>query len=864
MAQLEDCLARVGVRNSDTEDDIPDEGRWPLVSAVIPAFNPEEYLLGAVASVERQTYRNWQCIIVDDGTNDPAGQAILKSIEARDDSRIRVVRQENRGLAGARNTGFREAAGQFVVPLDADDLLEPDMMAVCLDELERCPDRGFAYFDYHVFGDSSYLEQPGEYNVYRLLSENFIACCCFVPRRVWEAVGGYDEWHRWGYEDWSFYLNLAKHGYFGRYVRRPLFRYRTHGRGLHYLGLERHDSNWARIEQVHPELLSPAGRLETKRRWSPSICVVAAGEAPDLSNQTLQDYQLLVDLEQRNVLERSNASAFFWMTGGGRLRPQTLEECVWALQSAEWVSWKDTGDAPPPSLATSAGPLGVSRAMFGAPEPKPSGEVRRLSWRCRSSAPGGAPHTPQAEPPPPPTPPPGESGFFGRLHRHLYNAELLSGEAWVKHPLRSAGRLVPLRVKERVNRAAGRPVFDLSFYLRFQPSSALVAGGLVERVDYITRPVEEGKHRIALITPHLDVGGAETVLLELARQIDRSRWEVLLLATQSSGRRLLTDWLDLVDYVFDLTKLIPPENAPGAVYSMALNWRLDAVVLQNSLAAYSALPAIKEKRPSVKVVDILHAVDDDWDFFSATLDVAPAIDSRIVISQAGRDRLIEMETPEGAVRLIPNGVDLERFDPQRFDRAALRREWRIPSRAAVAAFVGRLDRVKRPMLLPDVAREVERLASGQPVVFVVAGDGPEQEPLISRIGAIGMERAFRILAHTDDPEEVYAAADLLVIPSEAEGVPLAMLEALAMKVPVVACRAGAIEEALPEECGVLIEPGRDVAARLAETIVELLGDRERLQRMGEAGRAFVGANHALETARGAYRALLDGLLADKL
>ena len=133
----------------------------PLISAVIPAYNPEGFLLEAVASVERQSWPNWEIVVVDDGSDQPAAREILAQIERRADPRIRVVRQENRGLAAARNTGFREARGRFVVPLDADDLLEPAMMAVCHAELARRPDCGFAYFDYHVFGDSSYLQQPG-------------------------------------------------------------------------------------------------------------------------------------------------------------------------------------------------------------------------------------------------------------------------------------------------------------------------------------------------------------------------------------------------------------------------------------------------------------------------------------------------------------------------------------------------------------------------------------------------------------------------------------------------------------------------------------------------------------------------------
>ena len=106
-----------------------------------------------------------------------------------------------------------------------------------------------------------------------------------------------------------------------------------------------------------------------------------------------------------------------------------------------------------------------------------------------------------------------------QLHRHLVNAELVSLDNWLRHPLRSLGRLIPLRAKEGINRAVGRPIFDLSFYLKFQVQSVLVTDTLVPLLRYI--PPRPQRRRIALVTPHLGPGGAESVLLELAGAIDR-------------------------------------------------------------------------------------------------------------------------------------------------------------------------------------------------------------------------------------------------------------------------------------------------------------------------------------------------------
>lgn len=837
---------------------MPDE---PLISVVVPAYNPGEELLETLASVEAQTYANWEAVLVDDGSDREECRERIAEVEARSDVRFRVVHQENRGLAGARNTGFRESRGEYVVPLDADDQLGPTMLATCLRDMREHPEAGFAYFDYRVFGDLNYVETPGEFNFYRLLHENFMAHCCFLPKRAWEVCGGYDERHRWGYEDWSFYINLAKHGFFGLYIPEPLFRYRTHGKGLHFTGLERHGSNWRFMEEAHPEVLTPEGRLKVKKEWSPSICVVAAGGAPDLSNQTLRDFQLLENVGEQEALELSPAPGYFWIAGGGLLRPQALEEAVLALRHADWVTWRDTGEAPPPSVRAAAGPLGVSRSALKRPEPSRSGEVRRIPWSCRTA---GAAQPPSDRPEAARRAPAAErhgSGWpaaLAKIERHLENAELLSLEAWTRHPARSAARLIPLRVKEAVNHTLGREVFDLSFYLKFQPRSVAVAGKLFEPVDYIARPFQ--KPRVGLITPHLSYGGAETVLLEIARRIDRARAEILLLAAHSDDGRMRESWSRAVDWIYDVGKLAPTEAAAEAMLSIVLAWDLDVLVIQNTPTAYAILPAWKERRPDGQALDVLHIVAEDWDFFSSTLEVAEHLDRRVVISEQGRKRLEEMVIPPERIRLIPNGVDLRKFDPQRYDRATLRHKLGVAPKTKVVLFLARLVEMKRPLLLADVARELKRQAPELNVVFAVGGSGLLDAELRARIRALDVHRSFRLLGHVNDPARLMAAADLLFIPSESEGVPLTLLEATAMGLPVVASRAGAIEEELPEELGVLVDPGPDEAVRLAEALHELLTDDERRAKIAQAARARAVERHSLVRAREAYSRLMDETL----
>ena len=97
-----------------------------LVSIITPCYNGEKYLPETVRSVLLQTYKNWEMIIVDDGSNDAS--AMIAQRFAEKDSRIRLIMQENSGSASARNHGLRECKGQYIALLDADDIWLPKFL----------------------------------------------------------------------------------------------------------------------------------------------------------------------------------------------------------------------------------------------------------------------------------------------------------------------------------------------------------------------------------------------------------------------------------------------------------------------------------------------------------------------------------------------------------------------------------------------------------------------------------------------------------------------------------------------------------------------------------------------------------------
>lgn len=768
------------------------------VSVVVPCYNPQHFLVEAISSARRQTGCTVELILVNDGTDRPESHAILESARPLAD---RYIEQPNRGLASARNAGFRAASCEFVIPLDADDLLDRTFAAACLGALEAHPGAAFAYSDYRVLGDAKYVERLGDYNLYELLDRNVLTYAAAIRRRDWEESGGYDESMSSGYEDWEFWLRLGERGRFGEHVNRVLFRYRKHGPSLTDVARARHGEIVEYIRQKHPGLYGDAARARIKSRWAPAVSI--AGLEGRMERQTIRDWAPVSTADDAAAVR---GSAFLVAGRAERLRPESGELAALAV----WGGRQQ--------LELPDGSVALSRAAFfqGTARPRPKSPPRQIAF----------------------------SGRFERLRRHLWNAGLLSPRAWTEHPLRSAGRLIPLRLKERVNQLFRRQLFDLTFYLQFRPAAIPAASAIHQPLCYL--PEAPSRKRVAFVTPHLGPGGAESVLLDIAATLDRGRYELFLLATQSQNDGWRGRWEEAVDHVYDLQELVGFDKAGVAIYSIAVNWRVETLLVQNALAGYGILPQLKARMPSLRTIDLIHSVDADWDLVSATRDAARSLDVRVAISETVRSRLRQDGTPESRIRLIRNGIDLERFSPRR--AAAAGGLHRI-------LFAGRLDAVKRPLLVPQIAEALRERRGRDDFRFVIAGDGPERASLVARVRERGLETLFDFRGQVPDTAPLLGECEMVILPSKAEGIPLIVLEAFASLRTVVASAVGGVPEVVTPETGVPIPYGPREVRQFADALHELMEHPELRDARAERGRKLVEQLFGRQQFAGAYRAL---------
>ncbi len=170
----------------------------PLVSVIIPIYNRIDYIHEAINSVLEQTYKDYEIIVVNDGSS----VDVQEALEPYKDKIVYLYHQENRGIAAARNTGIKGSKGKYIALLDEDDLFEPQKLEIQVSVLESNPAIGFVYSDYYIFNSKNTDMQlslaAGRDNTEKFARIFFFNCNVAPPstlirRTCIENVGFFDD-----------------------------------------------------------------------------------------------------------------------------------------------------------------------------------------------------------------------------------------------------------------------------------------------------------------------------------------------------------------------------------------------------------------------------------------------------------------------------------------------------------------------------------------------------------------------------------------------------------------------------------------------------------------------------------------------
>ncbi|MCU7614251.1 glycosyltransferase family 2 protein [Chryseobacterium sp. GMJ5] len=179
-----------------------------LISIIVPCYEQACYLDECLQSVLDQTYQNWECIIVNDGSADHTEEVAQQWVEK--DKRFIYLSKKNGGLSSARNAGIEKAKGEWILPLDADDKIGNQYLEFAEEKFGD----GYKviYCKAQKFGLIHEEWDLPVYSIKNLAIQNVIFCTAFFRKEDWVKVNGFDTDLIYGWEDWEFWIALLKNG----------------------------------------------------------------------------------------------------------------------------------------------------------------------------------------------------------------------------------------------------------------------------------------------------------------------------------------------------------------------------------------------------------------------------------------------------------------------------------------------------------------------------------------------------------------------------------------------------------------------------------------------------------------------------
>ncbi|WP_338359074.1 glycosyltransferase family A protein [Yeosuana marina] len=195
------------------------------VSVVVPCYNQAQYLDEALQSVLNQSFNDWECIIVNDGSTDKT--EVISNKWIKKDSRFKYVYQNNSGLSSARNLGIKKAESEYILPLDADDKIGENYLELAYQAFQEYKDLKVVYCEAKKFGDSDEMWKLPEFSLYSLSRKNMIFCSALFRKKDWKAIGGFDVNMIHGWEDWEFWISMLKNGGLVKKIESVQFYYRV-------------------------------------------------------------------------------------------------------------------------------------------------------------------------------------------------------------------------------------------------------------------------------------------------------------------------------------------------------------------------------------------------------------------------------------------------------------------------------------------------------------------------------------------------------------------------------------------------------------------------------------------------------------
>lgn len=355
--------------------------------------------------------------------------------------------------------------------------------------------------------------------------------------------------------------------------------------------------------------------------------------------------------------------------------------------------------------------------------------------------------------------------------------------------------------------------------------------------------------RLLLIVPWLTMGGADKFNLDLLKLlVEHHGYEVTIATTLPGDHGWMASFAAYTSDIFPLSHFLRLSDYPRFLWYLIQSRQIETVLVSNSYLGYDLLPYLRAHCPHVSFMDYIHMEEEEWKsggYPRASLIHAEQLDLTVVSSCHLKQWMVERGGDEQRIEVCTTNIDPDDWTPERYDRAALRHDLDVAEDMPVILYAGRLCAQKQPQLFAEVMRQLTQ----QQLRFVclVAGDGPDR-PFLEQFLQTHHLHNVRMLGRVSNERirELLAVSDMFFLPSQMEGISLAIYEAMSMGVVPVGAVVGGQAELVTPDCGVLVQRGPTEGTAYVEALRRLLQDADSRIRMGQAARQRICDHYRLE------------------
>lgn len=384
----------------------------------------------------------------------------------------------------------------------------------------------------------------------------------------------------------------------------------------------------------------------------------------------------------------------------------------------------------------------------------------------------------------------------------------------------------------------------------------------IETAALVTNPlmVNLSKRRVMLIVPWMVTGGADRVNLDLVEGLTAKGHDVTICATLLADHRWRHEFSRFTPDIFVLPNILHISDYPRFLAYLIESRQIDTVVVTGSTIGYQLLPYLRAVSSNVAFIDLCHVEEPHWlngGHPRFSVGYQDALDLNIVTTK----HLAEWMRGRGAdgsrIRVMYTGVRSAHATRLAEVRNLVRTEFNVPADMPVIVFAGRICEQKRPAFLAEILR----MAHEHGLIFraLVIGDGEQRAQLEKLLGQYHLTVNVQMLGSVPHQRwlDILVASDILLIPSQYEGISIALLEAMAAGVVPVVAKVGGQGEIVSPDAGILIPHGGNELQAYLDAIRRLLANPAELQQMSKQCKALAASRMSWDGMVDNFLACLD-------